>query len=334
MRNDWYHRLALATALTVCVASSPRAQLAGMAAVRAGVPVAVGPFELSTSGSVDQIASPTRPRTAFSVTADIRAPIGNGALWIGSALEGAREIDTTPVRPRLRFGVSHSFKAIQMSVAASSHAARLGGFSVPISVPGVSGDSDKALRSHVERWSELESRLSWSVSRATFAALVGTRPTVVQYRPTVWGHMDVTYAVSPYVSLVGAMGTDAPRLALGIPAVRFASAGLRLGAWPSSKPSAVDASPRFLVRPAGERRYAITYQAPNASLVELSGDFDRWKPAAFDQVRPGVWEMTIVAAPGTYHVNLRVDGGRWLAPPGLAQAEDDFSGAVGILVLR
>ena len=89
-----------------------------------------------------------------------------------------------------------------------------------------------------------------------------------------------------------------------------------------------------MIRPAGESRYTITYRAPNASSVELSGDFDRWTPAALVRVRPGVWEATIDAPPGTYHVNLRVDGGRWFVPPGLAQTEDDFNGAVGVLILR
>ena len=209
-KSDWFHRLALAMGVLVCVASSSRAQLAGMAAVRAGAPVTVGPLELSTNGSVDQIASPTRPRTALSIEARVSAPIANGALWIGSALEGAREIDTIPVRPLLRFGMSQSFKAIQMSVAASSHAARLGGSSVQ----GIPTDSAAAFRSHVALWSELESRLSWSVSRATFGAVVGTRPNVAQYRPTVWGHLDVAYTVSSYLSLVGAVGSDAPRIAL------------------------------------------------------------------------------------------------------------------------
>jgi hypothetical protein len=330
--GDRFQHLALVVGLAVCVSSPLSAQLAGMAAVRAGVPVAIGPFELNTSGSVDQIASPTRPRTAFSIETSLYAPIGAGGVWVGSALEGARDIDTIPVRPLLRLGVWRSFNALQVAVGASSHAARLGGSQRK----WVSGDSTfgDSSRSRLALWSELEGRLSWRISRTTIAAVVGTRPDVRQYRPTVWGHLDVAYALNPYASLVGAAGTDAPRIALGIPAVRFASLALRVGAWPSSNPPVERPAAPFVVRAVGARQYAITFQAPEATMVELSGDFDGWKPRSFRQIRSGVWEATVDAAPGTYHVNLRVNGGRWFAPPGLPQTEDDFNGTVGILVLR
>jgi hypothetical protein len=326
-------RLTLATALAVCLTPPLRAQLGGTATVRGGVPVAVGPFQLITSGGVDRIASPVSPRTALSIQADLRAPIRSGGFWLGTALEGAREIDTIPVRPLLRFGVWQTFNAVQVSIGASSHAARLSTRTLTFSQTDSSRDSTFGSGAHLALWSDVESRLAWRVSRTTFAAMIGARPTVDHYRPSLWGHLDVEYAATSYASLVGAVGTDAPRIALGVPAVHFASLALRLGAWPSSKPAA-PAPTLFVVRSAGDRRFAITYQAPNASSVELSGDFDGWKPAAFVEIRPGTWEATIIAPPGTYHVNLRVDGGRWFAPPGLAQTEDDFNGAVGILVLH
>ena len=338
--SNRYHRLALATTLAVAGASSLGAQLAGMAAIRGNVPITVGPFELNTRGSVDQIAWSARPRTALSLETDLRAPVGNGGLWIGSALEGASGIDTIPVRPLLRFGVWQSFgNAIQVSVGASSHAARVGGHvSVYTSPPDTGGHSVTARTldstSKLALWSEVESRLSWRVSRATVAAVVGARPNVDHYRPSLWGHLEAVFPLNAYASIVGAAGTDAPRIALGIPAVRFASAALRLGAWPSSKRSTETALAAFVVRSIGERRYTITYQSPDASSVELSGDFDGWRPSTLTQVRSGVWEATIVAAPGTYHVNLRVNAGKWFPPPGLPQTADDFNGAVGILVLR
>jgi hypothetical protein len=39
------------------------------------------------------------------------------------------------------------------------------------------------------------------------------------------------------------------------------------------------------------------------------------------------------ARAGTYRLNVRVDGGEWVAPPGLLDVEDEFGGRVGLLVL-
>jgi hypothetical protein len=46
------------------------------------------------------------------------------------------------------------------------------------------------------------------------------------------------------------------------------------------------------------------------------------------------WTTTLPLAPGIYEVNIRIDGGRWLVPPGLTTNSDEFGGAVGILVVR
>jgi hypothetical protein len=33
-------------------------------------------------------------------------------------------------------------------------------------------------------------------------------------------------------------------------------------------------------------------------------------------------------------MNLRVDGERWIAPPGTATIDDDFNGRVGLVIVR
>ena len=38
--------------------------------------------------------------------------------------------------------------------------------------------------------------------------------------------------------------------------------------------------------------------------------------------------------PGTHRMNIRIDGDSWTAPPGLPTVNDEFSGRVGILVVR
>jgi len=39
-------------------------------------------------------------------------------------------------------------------------------------------------------------------------------------------------------------------------------------------------------------------------------------------------------ARGTHQINLRVNGGRWIVPPGLTPITDEFGGAVGLLIVE
>jgi hypothetical protein len=187
----------------------------------------------------------------------------------------------------------------------------------------------------LELWSDVEGRAAWRSGRATFDAVVGARPKVFGLQPAVWTRIGVGYALTNRFSLAAAAGNEPPRFALGVPGTRFASLALRVNPWGSPKSEAVAERPTtFALKPVGAGNYRITYVAANASSVEFSGDFDKWRPVSLVQTRPGVWEATIALAPGTYHVNVRVNGARWLAPAGLPQAEDDFNGRVGVLVVR
>ena len=341
-----FQHLMLAAGIAAWSTSPGRlgAQVAGIAGVRGAVPVSIGPFELSTRGTVERIGSSMLPRTALSLETNLRAPLWRGGVWVGSALEGAHEIDTIPIRPLLRFGIWQSIDAIRVSIGASSHTARIGGrastFREVVTTDTLGNHhiqtfGDSGSPSKLALWSEVESQVSWRINRATFSVVLGARPDVQRFQPSVWGHLGATYELTPYAALVGVAGTDAPRIALGIPAVRFASLALRFSPWRSSAASPEAPRPEtFVVRASGQRRYTITYRATGVKTVELSGDFAGWTPTPLTQTRAGVWQTTVIAGPGTYHVNLRVNGGQWFAPPGLPQTEDDFNGTVGILVLR
>jgi hypothetical protein len=45
------------------------------------------------------------------------------------------------------------------------------------------------------------------------------------------------------------------------------------------------------------------------------------------------WELAMRIAPGSHRVNIRVDGGEWSAPPGAGTVQDEFNGAVGLMVV-
>jgi hypothetical protein len=39
-------------------------------------------------------------------------------------------------------------------------------------------------------------------------------------------------------------------------------------------------------------------------------------------------------APGQYQMNMRINGGKWIVPPGLLLMVDEFGGAVGLLIVE
>jgi hypothetical protein len=46
------------------------------------------------------------------------------------------------------------------------------------------------------------------------------------------------------------------------------------------------------------------------------------------------WVVDVAALAGLHRANIRVNGGRWTSPPGLASMDDDFAGEVGIFVVQ
>jgi hypothetical protein len=45
------------------------------------------------------------------------------------------------------------------------------------------------------------------------------------------------------------------------------------------------------------------------------------------------WEGLFRIAPGLHRMNVRRDGGPWMAPAGTTRSADDFDGEVGVFLL-
>jgi 1,4-alpha-glucan branching enzyme len=74
--------------------------------------------------------------------------------------------------------------------------------------------------------------------------------------------------------------------------------------------------------------------APSAQSVELTGDFTNWEPLAAVPAGEGWWTVARPLIIGKYQMNLRIDGGKWVVPPGLLGIVDEFGGNVGLLVIE
>jgi 1,4-alpha-glucan branching enzyme len=77
--------------------------------------------------------------------------------------------------------------------------------------------------------------------------------------------------------------------------------------------------------------------APKGEHVEVEGDFTNWSPVDMSRADgPGGSQWHIALPPGRALVRLRVrvDGGTWIVPGGLARARDAFGDDVGALVIN
>ncbi len=161
-----------------------------------------------------------------------------------------------------------------------------------------------------------------------------------------WGMVSLLRWVAPRLAIVASAGSYPVDLTQGFPGGRYATLALRVasassrlpapGATSSERDAKATTSsmlPTLEVRSSGARRVFRVY-APAAQSVELSGDFTQWQAVALTRGDAGFWTLTRTIASGTYQVNVRTNGGPWIAPAGLLTTRDEFGGIAGVLTFE
>jgi len=135
-------------------------------------------------------------------------------------------------------------------------------------------------------------------------------------------------AISPLVALeAGAERYPSDRLT-GTPGGKALHAGLSLRfGGPRGQPMPSGVAP---VSP-GRVRLAIS--APDASHVELGGDWNGWRLEPATRAPDGVWYVDLRLSPGQYRYAFRIDDHRWQVPHGSAAVDDGFGGRTATLVV-
>lgn len=187
-----------------------------------------------------------------------------------------------------------------------------------------------------------DSFVAWSadVDAWTFSAAVGFRggaqlPSLPANRRS-WGGVTATRALGPGVALVGSAGTYPVDFTQGYPGGRYLSFGVRLRTGRDDLAVSAPATPDVLqvrIEPSGEGG-ALSVFAPRANGVEVAGDFTSWTPVQLRRRGDGWWVLALPIARGTHEMNVRVDGGPWLVPPGTIPKKDEFGTTTGVLVVR
>jgi hypothetical protein len=93
------------------------------------------------------------------------------------------------------------------------------------------------------------------------------------------------------------------------------------------------ATERFAVIRLSPERYRIVAHLRDAAKVELASDFTGWTSVAMQREADDVWSAELPASSGVHRVSLRVDGGPWMAPPGLVAEDDGFGGSAAEFII-
>lgn len=204
------------------------------------------------------------------------------------------------------------------------------------------------------QYTDFEAAARWARARLELRASLGARAghaLAAASRGRTWGSAGALYWVGPRIGISADAGLYPPDIAQGFPNGRYVSLGVRLSVhpmWRSRIPtsSGTDLSEQsgaasadagmiegFDVEGAGTQR-TIRVHAPHARLVEFASDVTNWSPVALSRDRAGWWTGTFTVAPGIHQVSLRVDGQKWVVPPGLVSVTDEFGVTAGVWDVR
>jgi hypothetical protein len=190
---------------------------------------------------------------------------------------------------------------------------------------------------------------SWDLD-ASVGARAGQQLPTLPANHTTWGSIAATLWVKPSIGVIASAGTYPVDFTQGFPGGQFLSLGLRFAAGRNRErsPAVVSARPEEVAGPtvtafeviglAGTTgttgtTHRIRVRAPRALRVEVAGDFSEWAPVALEAQGGGWWTLIVPLSRGAHEVNVRVDGGGWLVPPGLISSTDEFGGSVGRLII-
>jgi hypothetical protein len=77
----------------------------------------------------------------------------------------------------------------------------------------------------------------------------------------------------------------------------------------------------------------LRVRVDGAARVEVMGDFTDWQPVEASKMGSGEWGVVVSLPPGPHLIEVRIDGGPWVAPAGATTVRDEFGGAAGLIVV-
>ena len=182
----------------------------------------------------------------------------------------------------------------------------------------------------------------WNLDRVEVAGEAGHRVGELADVPSdsrYWSSGTVTMWVAPRAAFVMGGGRQPSNPARGIPARTFGTVGMTLAYAPTKYSVPVTEMnlariAAFEAKPAAEGMQKIIVRVARVESVDVMGDFSDWSPLTMVRRGRDLWELSVPITPGRHQINIRTDGGKWVAPPGLPRVNDMFSGEVGVLIVK
>jgi hypothetical protein len=203
------------------------------------------------------------------------------------------------------------------------------------------------------KYADTQASLSWKSDAVDLGALLGFRLgdqlTTLSANAKAWASVSGVWWLTRRMGVAVGGGTYPVDPTQGFPGGRFVSLSLRFGqrrptqlpneqiSQPSLEvmaPEIVPAASGFIVRRGLGDEITLQVNVPGARLVEINGDFTNWIPVPLIPATGGRWSVSLPMRSGKYQMNMRVDGGHWIVPPGLLSMADEFGGMVGLLVIE
>lgn len=204
------------------------------------------------------------------------------------------------------------------------------------------------------RYTDAQLSLSRTLSDVDLSVLAGVRggsqAPGVSTSTTSWASLSAVAWLNPRLGVVASGGTYPVDPTQGFPGGRFLSVSIRVATPHKRVTMKMIAEGANVVEPetAGSESLVEGFQvgqqnggsvslrvsARDARNVEVTGDFSGWIPVQLQRTGDGWWMAAFPLRPGQYQMNVRVDGGKWLVPPGLLSLRDEFGGSVGLLVIE
>ena len=183
---------------------------------------------------------------------------------------------------------------------------------------------------------------------ATAGSRSGTQPEIFGTPVKAWASASIVSWITQSVAIVAGAGRYPVDLTQGFPGGTYGSVGLRMAARLRSAPNDTRPDPtrssvtpeapdaavgRLELNTVGGTRRLIYIRILAARTVEIAGDFNAWRAVPLVRRPDGWWSIELDLEPGAYETSIRLDGGPWIAPPGLTPITDEFAGEGGILVV-
>jgi hypothetical protein len=270
------------------------------------------------------------------------ADVLDGGIW-GKLGDGTSKFGTATLTATFtNFSFSKVASVHDSSTALSCAPSTVG--VIPAATPTLDDDAGGATACERQsRFSDMEGVLRWEVGPLELSAQGGYRfgdSYDVTPDSRRWSSGRATIWLNERVAIIGGGGRQ-PALPLrGLPARSFGMAGLEIAYSPVSKNAIPVSLPhtvlvkKFEMQPGSSADMRkIVIRVGGVEKVDVMGDFSDWSPLTLVRRGRDLWELNVPLSPGMYHINVRVDGGPWMAPPGIPTMHDGFSGDVGLIVV-